>query len=384
MIREMKTKQRLYHTIPHGVKACCLALLTLVSACGGQDEPSVEKEDEPQLSDKEISLDVGGWKPMTESRAVVFENLDDLKDGAKGGGDFTLHAYIQESGQTFIDGTRVHYHKPIDGTTPSWEFYADGDIFHYYWPHQGKVDFFAYMPWNKSNKQNIQNISYSKDKDTGISFLSFSCQMQEETTDVNDASGQETVVAYVTDRDKSKGVVEMLFVHPYSAVYFELKQAHRDLTINWIRFNKVHLQGKTKLDATIDANTVIQWEPTGSTGTFTIPVGKTIPSEINFGAPIGGPYLVMPQAFSKGENNTTEDDVTITVNYTWDDGLDQDKTNDTKEFTLPIQTQSISEWTAGKKYTYVLSLGDNQEEILFQVKVDPWIWDGYKHEIDVE
>ena len=374
----MKTKQDLYTSIPHRVTAYCFALLILATACGGQDDPVVEKEDSLQLSDKEITLDVDGWKPLTESRAVVFETLDDLKNREKGGGDFTLHAYMQESGQTFIDGTRVHYHVPVDGTEPSWEFYADGKIFQYYWPHQGKVDFFAYMPWKGSSKQNnIKDISYSQ-----CDGISFSCQMQSTTTDVTDAAGQETAVAYVTDKDKGTGEVEMLFVHPYSAVYFELKQAHRDLRINWIRFNHVHLQGTATLDESIGYNTDIGWMPTdGGNDTFTIPVNKAIPADINFGAPVGGPYLVMPQTFGKG-TDTTDDDVTITVNYTWNDGIDNG--NDTKEFTRSITTQNITQWMAGKKYTYVFDLGDNKEEILFQVEVEPWIWDGYKHEIDVE
>ena len=369
----MKTKQGLYHSIPMGVTAFCLALLLLVTACGGQDEPAVEKEDQPELSDKQILIEADGWKPMGESRANIFETPDDLKDEEKEGRNFTLHAYLAESGETFIGGTRVWYFIPQNATTGTWEFYDEPNIIHYYWPQQGTVDFFAYMPWKKSSKRkSIEVEAYTQG-----SGLSITCNMQSTTADGNDATddlydpdGQETIIAYAKGKSKADGSVNMYFVHPFSAVYFKLKQAHRNLTINWIRFDNIHLTGSTTLNATTDNNTSITWSPTDNgKGTFTIPVKKTIPGEINFGGEIGGPYMVMPQDLT---------DATITVNYTWDDG--KDDTEDTQEFSRPITTS----WIAGYKYTYILDLGDNKEEILFQVLVEPWKGDGYKHEIDVE
>ena len=74
----------------------------------------------------------------------------------------------------------------------------------------------------------------------------------------------------------------------------------------------------------------------------------------------------------------------LTVNYTWDDGLDTDVTNDTKQFSRSITTTGVTEWIAGKKYTYILDLGDNKEEILFKVIVEPWDVEGYDHIIDVQ
>ena len=381
----MKTKQGLYHSIPMGVTAFCLALLMLVTACGGQDEPAVDKEDQPELSDKQILIEADGWNPMTESRANIFETSDDLKDEEKGGRNFTLHAYLAESGETFIGGTRVWYFIPQNATTGTWEFYDEPNIIHYYWPQQGTVDFFAYMPWKKSSKRkSIEVGTYTKD-----GGLTLTCQMQSTTTDGNDSTddlydpaGQETIIAYAKGKSKADGSVNMYFVHPFSAVYFKLKQAHRNLTINWIRFDNIHLTGSTTLNATTDGDTSITWSPTdNATNTFTIPVNKIIPDQINFGGKIGGPYMVMPQSFGKNTDDKN-DDVTITVSYTWDDG--KDDTEDTQEFSRSITTETIKSWIAGNKYTYILDLGDNKEEILFQVLVEPWKGDGYKHEIDVE
>lgn len=373
----MKTKQGLYHSIPTGVTAFCLALLMLATACGGQDDPVVEQEDGLQLSDKEITLDVDGWNPMTESRAHIFETSDDLKDEEKEGRNFTLHAYLAESGETFIGGTRVWYFIPQNETTGTWEFYDEPNIIHYYWPQQGTVDFFAYMPCKNSNKRKSIGIG-TYDKENG---LDITCQMQSETN-VDDTDGQETIIAYTTGKSKADGSVNMYFVHPFSAVYFKLKQAHRDLTINWIRFDNVHLRGNTVLKTTTGENTEMKWTSTDNgQGTFKVTVGKTIPTDINFGAPVGGPYLVMPQMFGK-DTDTLDDDVTITVNYTWNDG--KDDTEDTQEFSRSITTETIKSWIAGNKYTYILDLGDNKEEILFQVLVEPWKSDGHKHIIDVE
>ena len=372
----MKTKQGLYHSIPMGVTAFCLALLMLVTACGGQDEPAMDKEDQPELSDKQILIEADGWNSMTESRANIFETPDDLKDEEKEGRNFTLHAYLAESGETFIGGTRVWYFIPQNATTGTWEFYDEPNIIHYYWPQQGTVDFFAYMPWKNSNKRkSIEVGAYTQG-----SGLSITCNMQSTTADGNDATddlydpdGQETIIAYATGKSKTQGSVNMYFVHPFSAVYFKLKQAHRNLTINWISFDKIHLTGSAVLETTTTDGTVISWTPPDgdATNTFTIPVNKIILDQINFGGEIGGPYMVMPQDLTNA---------TITVNYTWDDGKDQNTTNDTYEFSRPITTS----WIAGNKYTYILDLGDNNEEILFQVLVEPWKSDGHKHIIDVE
>lgn len=41
-------------------------------------------------------------------------------------------------------------------------------------------------------------------------------------------------------------------------------------------------------------------------------------------------------------------------------------------------------WEAGHKYTYIISLGKTEEEILFKVKVEKWDIMDYKNEITVE
>ena len=252
----MNTKQRLYPSISLGVKALAFALLILVTACSGQETPDVGKEDKLQLSDQEITLGVDGWKPMTSSRATIFENLNDVQNDApdgKGGGYLTLHAYLRETGYHFIPGSCAWYFVPDNAEEGSWRFWdtVKEDFFSYYWPQSGAVDFFAYMPYSGSNKKNITVGSYTPG--TG---LNITCEMKQPTS-LEDPMGQETIFAYTTNKSKADRNVGMHFVHPFAAVSFKLQQAHRDLTINWIRFNNVYLKGTATLNGTTDNSTTI-------------------------------------------------------------------------------------------------------------------------------
>ena len=337
----------------------------LVSACGTQDDPAVENEDNLQLSDKEIHLEIAGWKSMTESRANIFESEDDFlyADGTKKiGNDFTLYAFTRGSDTPFINGTRVNYQVRDDGMH-RWRFYADPNYIEYYWPQTGTFDFFACMPYGERQK-NITNIAY--DKSSGN--VTLTCNMPETTGSLDDPNGQETIFAYTPNLTKENGSVDMHFVHPFSAVNFKLEKSHRDLTINFIQFDDIHLGGSITLTEKTAVDATIKWEPTGSTGTFKIPVNKIIPKDINYGDPVGNTFLVMPQTFTANAQ--------ITISYTWN--------GETNEFSHSIKTDKIEGWVAGSKYLYKLSLGDSEGEIVFQVEVEPWMSGGVKNEIDVE
>ena len=372
----MKTKQDLHINILGAMKFLFFALLFVLSGCGGQDEPAIEKEDGVQLSDKEITIDADGWKPLTESRATIFENENDfLNDDpeAKGGGNFTMHAYLKETGATFIGGARAWYFNN------EWRFYDERNnrFPAYYWPQNNSVDFFAYMPWSGSQRRKYITVG-NYTQGTG---LTINCTMQEITT-LEDVDGQETIIAYTANKSKADKNVNMHFVHPFASVSFELKRAHRNLTINWIEFNNIYLQGYTTLNASTTQDTQINWTPSGDVKSFHIVVDKTIPEDINFGREIGEKYLVMPQTFEHKKENSS-DDITVTINYTWDDdGNHYIEPEDTKNFTSSIIVTDeqgnplVTEWEAGYNYKYILSLGDNDEEIHFKVEVEPWISTG--------
>ena len=363
-------QQRLYHIIPYGAMAFCFALLVLVTACGGQDDPVVENEDKLELSDKEICIEIDEWKPMTESRASIFESQDDFlyaNETKTLGNDFTLYAFTRGSDTPFINGTRVNYQVRTDGGENRWRFYAYPNYIEYYWPQTGMFDFFALMPYGDRQK-NITKVEYNKTSGNVI----LTCQMQTTTESLEDPNGQETIFAYTKDLNKESGNVNMHFVHPFSAVNFKLEKSHSKLKINSIKFENIYLGGSITLSDKTTAETNVEWTPTGSTATFTIPVDKAVgegEGKIYYGDDIGENFLVMPQTFT--------DQAKITITYTWRDEINS--------FSHPIKTNQISGWEAGNKYLYKLSLGDNtQEEIFLDVEVVPWAPGGAKNEIDVE
>ena len=100
----------------------CIVVMCLCTACSELDTPippAIQDSDQP------VILDVEGWKPMTSTRAHIFENPNDILDdkGPKGGGNMTVHAYIQGNAYPFIPGSRAWYFVPDNATTGSWRFY---------------------------------------------------------------------------------------------------------------------------------------------------------------------------------------------------------------------------------------------------------------------
>lgn len=327
----------------------------------------------------QISFETSVQDHTSISRATIFENQNDILDDAadgKGGGNLTMYAYISNE-EAVRFKSRAWFFNNV------WRFYdaSSNKFYNHYWPNQS-MDFFACMPWDGSGKQKMITVGTHTPSTDQSPGLNITCNIPQ-PENLEDTKGQETIIAYTPD--KHKKTVNLYFVHPFAAVSFELKKAHRNLTINWIRFNNVYLTGSTTLNNDTKEVTDVSWTPTGSQSTFTIPVGKTIPSEINFGAPIGGPYLVMPQSFGKG-TVTPDDDITIIINYTWDDdGNNILEDDDTKDLVSSITFEDVDKWVAGKKYNYVLNLGDNEEEILFKVEVEPWqVTGGDNNIFDVE
>ena len=363
-------KKTLQTQIEHYITIILLTLFTF----------AVQSCSEEIISDdaNQISFETSVQDNVNFTRATIFENQNDILNDAadgKGGGNLTMYAYISNE-EAVRFKSRAWYFNNV------WRFYdaSSNKFYNHYWPNE-RMDFFAYMPWDGSGKQNMITVgTHTPSIDENPGGLNITCNIPEQIN-LEDTEGQETIIAYTPN--KHKETVNLYFVHPFAAVNFELKQAHRNLTINRIRFNNVYLTGTTTLNATTDNNTKISWTVPDDTrpSTFTIQVGKTIPTDINFGAKIGGPYLVMPQSFGKG-TILPNDDITITINYTWDDdGNNKFDPDDTKDLVSSITVKGVDKWESGKKYNYVLDLGDNKEEILFNVEVEPWVVTGGNNNI---
>jgi hypothetical protein len=63
----------------------------------------------------------------------------------------------------------------------------------------------------------------------------------------------------------------------------------------------------------------------------------------------------------------------VTVSFTWN--------GTTVNASVPLEEGN---WLPGRIYTYKLTLGDNQEDIIADVSVVPWEVIDYRNDIDIE
>ncbi|MBR4978061.1 MAG: fimbrillin family protein [Bacteroidales bacterium] len=323
---------------------------------------SVEVDTYP--TDKEILLSpFMTYDTETISKANLY---DASKLIVEDKGNFSVTSY--KTGTTeryFLNFDRIYYFKD-DG---SWRFYdasvgAQGVFYQRYWPTYA-LDFFAYMPYDNQN--------------TGVTVLEKAIQCSLPTDYDKQAQAQEFIYAYAPGQkytEQNNGQVNLNFIHPFSAIRFELGAAHGNTNIEKIELRNIAYKGRLDVStnpAQADlADT--DWVPdnTDNKGTITIPVGKTVgavgANGIQLNAKLGTDLLVLPQVMT--------DDITIYVKFRWNN---VDYTPEVK-----VNTSQTSPWQPGKIYTYKLNLGDSAEDIISTVTVTPWTDNEYKNDIDVE
>ena len=323
---------------------------------------SVEIESEP--TDKEILLSPSvSYEAETISKVTLYDNSNLIVEGK---GNFSVTSYkARTTDRYFLNFDRVYYFQDDQ----SWRFYdstvgGQGVFYQRYWPSY-PLDFFAYMPYDNQN--------------TGVTVLdkAIQCILPISYTEQNKA--QEFVYAYAPNQsytDANNGKVNLTFIHPFSAIRFELGAAHGNTNIEKIELRNIAYKGRLDVStnpAQADlANT--DWDPddTDNKGTISIPVGKTVgavgSNGIQLNAKLGTDLLVLPQVMT--------DDITIYVKFRWNN---EDYTPEIK-----VNTSQTSPWQPGKIYTYKLNLGDSAEDIISTVTITPWTDNEYKNDIDVE
>lgn len=358
-----------------------LAAAALFVSCRGEEHLMPGAADEGKIP---IRMEIDTWIP---TRASTFNGIADYFYGGadgKGGGHFTVHAFDTQDGEPYISGDHVWYFTPDGAEAGEWRFYEDGtnSFKEVYWPGWYiDLDFLAYMPYSGSaRRKSVSVAGYTPGEG-----LYVDCSMQEEITALQDPEGQETVIAFAARKNKQDVYVPLNFIHPFTAVELKVSNAHRDTHIRWIRLNNVHTKGRCCLSQTLGRDSRIDWMPAGEATSVTIPVGLSVPSDINLGAVFGGPYLFMPQSL---------ENVSLTVCYEWhkagegamDDTLEGDEDTDPYNgiYTVSHPLGSQKPWESGKKYIYSLYLGDNEHEILFKVLVEDWIFVDHENRFDVE
>lgn len=346
---------------------CCLfATAILLTACSQEEEFAV--------SGDAIMFDLSSTVMDKNTRGILFDKESSLYLEELGGGNFTVQAFVDQTAKKYID-SRVWYFK--DGGR--WWFRSGNEWFDCYWPKNNKLSFFAFLPWQPENATVTIDDEYTfGNGNDGGPVFSCNLPLSNTAAGINQESVYEFAYAYTKDRQNE--TVELRFVHPMTAVLFALKQSHRDLTIHNLGFKNIYNKGKFSYgQETTNVNkdqfyggfTYKRWKPVGTPdNSLIISVEKTIPKDINFDAEVGGPFIVMPQDL---------ENVIFFISYTWDT-----EKNVTKTVKLKDVYGVNNAWQPGYRYTYVLDLGDNKEEILFRVLVEPWDPVEYKNEMDID
>ena len=345
------------------------AIACLLTSCSGHLGPDSE-------SGQAISFSVSQSFSAEVTKASLFEPEDLYMDADSHEGNFRVMAYNSDTDECHFDNpewVRFIYY-PTSPQLSRWHFWNGTGVYTRYWTISHALDFFAYMPYDPSGS----------DMTIDFDAKTISCELPI-STDGQEAA-QEFVYAYSPDCtfEKDNGKVNLNFIHPLSAIYFKLGEAHGNTQIHSVGLSGLHNTGtlnvsENRTQAELEYS---DWNiPTGATrGDMTISINKTVGGSgsqgIQLNSPIGGPYLVMPQATATSQPTATpvsSEDIYITISFTWN--------GTKKDASVKLGGDG---WQPGYKYTYTLTLGDNDEDIIAKVKVTPWTEVGHKNNIEIE
>lgn len=358
-------------------------IVLILTSCSGKIGPDHE-------TGHAISFSVSQSFSAEVTKASLFEpeDLNVMDADHSHEGNFRVMAYNSDTdGRHFDNPEWIHFiYYPTNPQSSRWHFWNGTSIYTRYWTVTHALDFFAYMPHDLAGSGMTLDID-RKD-------ISCELPIDRPATEGNEAqnstaaqsAAKEFVYAYSPDYtyETDNGNVDLNFIHPVSAIYFKLGEAHGNTVIHSVGLSRLHNTGtlnvsENRTQAELEYS---DWNiPTGATrGDMTISINKTVGGSgsqgIQLNSPIGGPYLVMPQATAKTQPTATPvstEDIYITVSFTW---------NKTKT-DARVQLGGDG-WKPGYKYTYTLTLGDNEEDILANVHVVPWNEVEYKNNIEIE
>lgn len=355
----------------------------LLTGCSA-DEPETPVKDGSQ---KEIKFQVSSATTTNATRASIFDNDDNLQDQ-----NIRIDAYFHGLTTTFFSEALLRYR----GFTNHFEFNTGplNNWIQYYWPIEGAVltspsientslDFVGYVPYIlQSSDENVGtyaipdyitlNAYSASDGPSFSAALPYTEGVVEDDpatpyldermnrfNEEDQSTLQEFMYAYATNMRSStnNGTVDLEFKHPFALVNIYLKSAKRGTVIDTVKISGISTSGTY-------THSNNGWGSLGNPANLLKPVKKTVPSELNFNAPIGGPYLVIPQTLS-GENN-------LTVNLTYNSSPEK------KSATLSTT------WEPGKIYSYYLDFGTDTDAILINVTIEEWVTHDYKTPIDVK
>lgn len=414
----------MFRKFTHIILALSFFAAVTISSCSKDETDNVITIEQ---SDTPISLGV----KTVSTKANLFEKDSSIQNEGYIGGNCVVNAWINgktdEKNQPiqYIRDARMWYFKDGD----RWLFRDGNSEYECYWPKidgtDGSIDIIAYFPWTrnpdniKTQYHGITSINLNAMSEDGSATPSnpsirFTCSMPHQAnSNATDGSEQNNVTEFIYAFSKSKdindqklsGLIDLTFVHPLSAVSLKLKQAHRNLTIEKIDFINLYTEGSFESNLeTSDIGNSNNETPTANTLSFTnwlphetsdqpkgltIKINKKIPEQLGFDEIIGGPYLVIPQSLGGKDNNndTPDDNIKMVIYFNWEgnvtlgtnasgttttEKVEGNKYKSTIDLSKLTYSSGAAIWQPSKRYTYTLDLGDNKEEILFNVFVEEW------------
>lgn len=301
--------------------ATLLLLVTafVLSACSSDDTNATPND----VNESEIRFNPSVWQVLEGTRATFYDTGASLASGS-----FICYAFNANSTTPYINQTTVNY------TAGQWTF-EDGK---HYWPADGSLDFFAYMPVGGGGY--VNSIAYTTARNPQFNCVSL--PMTYNSASSNEGQGsdlQEFVFALVTDRTKAldgANGVTLNFQHPFACIKFLLSASHPNIIINSITFKGI------KNNGSYSHNSSPKWTTTGDATNFVMTLTEEAATFNNNTTTkqIGTDYLMIPQEWT-GE---------IEVNASWNDWGDTPVAH-----TVTTTIQTIT-WQPGYSYTYTFTI----------------------------
>lgn len=299
-----------------------IALLSpsfLLSSCSSSDDGM--NEPTPQDKQQEIRFNPGVWNFMEGTRATFYDTGTPLTSS------FTCTVYNANTTTPYINQNTVSW------VSSAWRFEGGAK---YYWPADGYLDFFAFMP--EGGVGYINSIAYTTIRNPQFTCVDLPMTYNSASPTEGQGSGlQEFVYALVTGQNKAgQGAsgVTLNFQHPFTRINLQLSANHPDILINTITFKSLKNNGTCSFNGTTST-----WIPGGDATNFVVTLNQTI-TQTNAVQVLGVPFIMIPQEWT-GE---------IEVNASWNDWGDTPVPH-TVTTTIPAIT-----WAAGTSYTYTFTI----------------------------
>mgnify|MGYP002624855860 CR=1 FL=1 len=355
------------------------AILLLTAACSSDSSNDVQTTNNQQ----EISLVPTVWQMMEGTRATTYGSVTDLQNE----GSFTCQIYKHDTNTLYNPSVTVTW------SAPKWIF-SDGK---HYWPAEGSLDFFAYIPATKPNYITSEPTYSVQSSTPQASFTCANIPMTYNATNPTAGQGsslQEFIWGITIGQNKTnqgESGVTMKFRHPFARLRFQLAASHPNIIINSITFKNLKTGGtctlnNTDIDATYYYKTSEWSDLTGSSNLVMTLVSKDndgnfvmtdangniiVDNAAKFYSnpasviPIGGysgvmhqyiDLLVIPQTFA-GE---------IEVNAGWNDWGDSPVAHTVSK------TISAITWQPGKTYTYTFTISTDDLTVDINSYTEQW------------